>query len=158
MSFCLKNWKITISSLEIFFQAQGFVIPSDLLKSPGESGLGAATPGNGNGNGAPAGSGDVLMTSVAPKKPKIEKKLPENPTERHPVQLLNEMQGAITYSVVGSSGVTPNIIFTLGCDIEGKQYTGVGKNKKDAKKHCAMEALKALYNVQYPNTLTSESA
>ena len=156
MSFCLKNWKISISSLEIFFQAQGFVIPSDLLKSPGESGLGAATTGNGN--GAPAGSGDVLMTSVAPKKPKIEKKLPENPTERHPVQLLNEMQGAITYSVVGSSGVTPNIIFTLGCDIEGKQYTGVGKNKKDAKKHCAMEALKALYNVQYPNTLTSESA
>ena len=33
---------------------------------------------------------------------------------------------------------------------------GVGRNKKDAKKHCAMEALKALYNIQYPGTLNAE--
>ena len=41
--------------------------------------------------------------------------------------------------------------------IDGTQYTGVGRNKKDAKKHCAMEALKVLYNVQYPGTLTADA-
>ena len=40
---------------------------------------------------------------------------------------------------------------------DGTQYTGVGRNKKDAKKHCAMEALKVLYNVQYPGTLTADA-
>merc|ERR1719429_172608 len=80
---------------------------------------------------------DVNM-AAAPKaegqKPKQAKKMPDNPTERHPVQLLNELRGGVTFIVVGSSGVTPNIIFTLGCEIDGTQYTGVGRNKKDAKK------------------------
>jgi len=58
--------------------------------------------------------------------------------------------------VVGTTGVTPNIIFTMGCEVDGQQYQGVGRNKKDAKKHCAMEALKALYNIQYPGTLNAE--
>ena len=40
---------------------------------------------------------------------------------------------------------------------DGTQDTGVGRNKKDAKKHCAMEALKVLYNVQYPGTLTADA-
>ena len=72
----------------------------------------------------------------------------------------------------------------MGCEVDGQQYQGklifkivlefhekkfwcvinlfyffilgVGRNKKDAKKHCAMEALKALYNIQYPGTLNAE--
>ena len=47
--------------------------------------------------------------------------------------------------------------YFLGCEIDGTQYTGVGRNKKDAKKHCAMEALKVLYQIQYPGTLTAEA-
>merc|ERR1739846_119749 len=130
---------LQLASLALFklfndWQAQGFVIPNELMKSPNEN----------TGNGASAGSMDV-------------KKMPDNPTERHPVQLLNELRGGVTFTVVGSSGVTPNIIFTLGCEIDGTQYTGVGRNKKDAKKHCAMEALKVLYQIQYPGTLTAEA-
>ena len=47
--------------------------------------------------------------------------------------------------------------YFLGCEIDGTQYTGVGRNKKDAKKHCAMEALKVLYKIQYPDTLTAKA-
>lgn len=149
---------LQLASLALFklfndWQAQGFVIPNELMKSPNEN-------TTGNGNGASAGSMDVNMANAPPatkQKPKEAKKMPDNPTERHPVQLLNELRGGVTFTVVGSSGVTPNIIFTMGCEIEGTQYTGVGRNKKDAKKHCAMEALKVLYNVQYPGTLTAEA-
>jgi len=157
---------LQLASLAMFklfndWQAQGFVIPQELMKNPNETtGNGtapAAVAGNGAGNGA--GNMDVTMTNAPPAqvKPKQAKKMPDNPTERHPVQLLNELRGGVTFIVVGSSGVTPNIIFTLGCEIDGTQYTGVGRNKKDAKKHCAMEALKVLYNVQYPGTLTAEA-
>ena len=95
---------------------------------------------------------------------------------------MNELKGGVVFSVVGTTGVTPNIIFTMGCEVDGQQYQGklilkctwisrifflicylfyffilgVGRNKKDAKKHCAMEALKALYNIQYPGTLNAE--
>jgi hypothetical protein len=44
----------------------------------------------------------------------------------------------------------------LFSEVDGQQYQGVGRNKKDAKKHCAMEALKVLYNIQYPGTLNAE--
>jgi len=100
---------------------------------------------------------DVQMGHApAPKAPKKAKEIPANPTDRHPVQLLNELKGGVVFSVVGTTGVTPNIIFTMGCEVDGQQYQGVGRNKKDAKKHCAMEALKALYNIQYPGTLNAE--
>jgi len=151
---------LQLASLAMFklfndWQAQGYVVPNELLKAPNE--------GNGQNAGQNAGSQDVAMTTpagdkaAAGQKPKQAKKMPDNPTERHPVQLLNELRGGVTFTVVGSSGVTPNIIFTIGCDIDGTQYTGVGRNKKDAKKHCAMEALKALYNIQYPGTLTADA-
>jgi len=153
---------LQLASLALFklfndWQAQGFVIPQDLMKNNNEiAGNGAQMAATGNGNGTM----DVNM-AAAPKaegqKPKQAKKMPDNPTERHPVQLLNELRGGVTFVVAGSSGVTPNIIFTLGCEIDGTQYTGVGRNKKDAKKHCAMEALKVLYNIQYPGTLTAEA-
>ena len=149
---------LQLASLAMFklfndWQAQGFVIPTELLKAE----QGATNPS------APAVKpkqepANVEMTDAAPKKPKEPKKVPDNPTERHPVQLLNELRGGVTFNVVGSSGVTPNIIFTMGCEIEGVEYSGVGRNKKDAKKHCAMEALKALYDIQYPGTLTAEQA
>jgi len=151
---------LQLASLALFklfndWQAQGFVIPNELMKNPVHEQAGNGTPAAATGNG----NMDVNMKNAPPdsQKPKQAKKMPDNPTERHPVQLLNELRGGVTFTVVGSSGVTPNIIFTIGCEIDGTQYTGVGRNKKDAKKHCAMEALKALYKIQYPGTLTAEA-
>ena len=110
---------LQLASLALFklfndWQAQGFVIPNELMKNPNEAGNGNGTvvPATGNGNG----NMDVTMGTMpqAAQKPKQAKKMPDNPTERHPVQLLNELRGGVTFTVVGSSGVTPNIIFTLG--------------------------------------------
>merc|ERR1712158_191502 len=141
---------LQLASLALFklfndWQAQGFVIPAELLKNPNDPNNPTNIPQQ-----------DVPMTAAPPKVPKKPKEIPTNPTDRHPVQLLNELKGGVVFSVVGTTGVTPNIIFTMGCEVDGQQYQGVGRNKKDAKKHCAMEALKALYNIQYPGTLNAE--
>jgi len=77
------------------------------------------------------------------------KQMPANPTEKHPVQLLNELRGTTTYELKEVDGDLPNCIFTMTCDIEGKIYLGQGKSKKDAKKQAAIEALKEVYNINY---------
>ena len=99
---------LQLASLAMFklfndWQAQGYVIPNELLKTPAEGGN--TVPGAG---GQP--DKDVTMTTdptaqpAQPQKPKQAKKMPDNPTERHPVQLLNELRGGVTFTVVGSSG------------------------------------------------------
>ena len=80
---------LQLASLAMFklfndWQAQGFVIPSELLKSSNDNG---STTGNGT-TVPTTGSTDVTMTNAGPPKPKQAKKVPDNPTERHPVQLL----------------------------------------------------------------------
>jgi len=145
---------LQLASLALFklfndWQAQGYVIPAELLKNPND-------PNNPTNIPQQAGQDVQMGHAPAPKAPKKAKEIPPNPTDRHPVQLLNELKGGVVFSVVGTTGVTPNIIFTMGCEVDGQQYQGVGRNKKDAKKHCAMEALKALYNIQYPGTLNAE--
>jgi hypothetical protein len=159
----INEYQLQWASFKLFNdrQAQGFVIPNKLMKNPNEGHTGNDTKvfatGNGNGNM------DVTMgnASVAAQKSKQAKKMPDSPTQKHPVQLLNELRGGgVTYTLVKlkSCGVTSNNIFTLGCKIDGTQYTGVGPNKKDAKKQCAMEALKILYKIQYPGTAAAMPA
>merc|ERR1719362_1721337 len=92
---------LQLASLALFklfndWQAQGFVIPNELMKNPNEAGNGNGTvvPATGNGNG----NMDVTMGTMpqAAQKPKQAKKMPDNPTERHPVQLLNELHGVLS--------------------------------------------------------------
>jgi dsRNA-specific ribonuclease len=85
-----------------------------------------------------------------PPAQRPSQKVPDNPTDRHPVQLLNEMRGPINYELVEKRGENPNCIFVLGASIDGKQYTGEGRNKKDAKKACAVVILKEVHSIVYP--------
>ena len=165
----ITEYQLQLASLKLNDrQAQGFVMPSllslvipnKLKKNPneGHTGNGAVVSATGNGNG----NMDVTMgnASVGAEISKQAKEIPDSPTQRHPVHLLNELRGGgVTYTMVKlkSCGVTSNNIFTLGCKIDGTQYTGVGFNKKDARKQCAMEALKRLYKIQYHGTLTAEA-
>lgn len=83
------------------------------------------------------------------KKPKGPKTLPADPTSRHPVQLLNEMEGQLEY-LTTLEGAPPNTLYTftvVHCD---NKYTGTAKNKKEAKKLAAQAALAAIHNVFYP--------
>ena len=86
------------------------------------------------------------------KKEKVAKgpkELPPNPTMKHPVQLLNEMKGPVDYELM-TAGVPPKCQFTAACVIDNRQFQGMGKSKKEAKKAAAMSALQGLYNLVYP--------
>ncbi|XP_034947332.1 double-stranded RNA-specific editase 1-like isoform X2 [Chelonus insularis] len=85
-----------------------------------------------------------------------EKKLPPNPWTVHPVMLLNQMRPGSTYVEVSRRGNPPNTVFTLSVEIDGQAYCGEAKNKKDAKKMAAKNALKAVFNVDYPEDNQTE--
>lgn len=89
-----------------------------------------------------------------PKAP-VQKELPPNATNIHPVMLLNQMRPGLTYVELNRVGNPPNTMFTLAVEIDGVEYTGTAKNKKDAKKIAAKSALLALYSLNYPDENTS---
>jgi len=146
---------VSLASLALFklfndWQAQGYDIPVEMLKGGGSEKLLAQAQGE-----AAAAAATDPAPGVTPPKPKkatvkAEKVLPENPTEKHPVQLLNEMNGPLVYEQTGQTGVPPNCIFTLTVTINETSFSGQGKSKKEAKKAAAQSALAAIYNVQYP--------
>ncbi|XP_023328897.1 double-stranded RNA-specific editase 1 isoform X3 [Eurytemora carolleeae] len=135
------------------WQAQGVVIPPEMLK--------VSLPGGRNQpqEGMPMGveQMDFMEGVTVVKKEKKEKEkkakgpkvLPENPTQRHPVQLLNEMEGQLEYETT-VDGLPPNTFYTITVSVNGIPYTGSGKNKKEAKKIAAQSALAAIHNVHYP--------
>jgi dsRNA-specific ribonuclease len=86
----------------------------------------------------------------------VQKELPPNATTIHPVMLLNQMRPGLTYTEVSRAGNPPNTMFTLAVEIEGQEYTGTAKNKKDAKKVAAKAALHALFNLVYPEEKETE--
>ncbi|XP_012257982.2 interleukin enhancer-binding factor 3-like [Athalia rosae] len=88
----------------------------------------------------------------AKKEPKapIQKDLPPNAINIHPVMLLNQMKPGLAYVEVNRVGNPPNTMFTLAVEIDGIDYNGTAKNKKDAKKMAAKTALTALYGLVYP--------
>ncbi|KAM0728635.1 Double-stranded RNA-specific editase B2 [Formica fusca] len=99
--------------------------------------------------GLPATKGAKKDNPNAPKTP-IQKELPPNPVNIHPVMLLNQMKPGLTYVELSRVGNPPNTMFTLAVEIDGIEYSGTAKNKKDAKKASAKAALLALYNLTYP--------
>lgn len=72
---------------------------------------------------------------------------------RHPVQLLNEIRGSAVFNVIGESGAPPNTTFTMAIEIDGRLFKGEGRNKKDAKRNCALAALQELYSIVYPQNV-----
>jgi hypothetical protein len=47
---------------------------------------------------------------------------------RHPVQLLNELRGGVTFEVKGESGAPPNTVFTMGLELDGKVSISTNRN------------------------------
>eukprot|EP00088_Acartia_fossae_P045395 TRINITY_DN4889_c0_g1_i4.p1 TRINITY_DN4889_c0_g1~~TRINITY_DN4889_c0_g1_i4.p1 ORF type:complete len:294 (-),score=74.79 TRINITY_DN4889_c0_g1_i4:795-1676(-) len=129
-----KPWT-ALASVALFkmfndWQAQGAVIPPDLMKTAAQS----VAP----------------MEEEKPKavKTKPEKKLPEDPTSRHPVQLLHEMLGPMQFEFT-QDGLPPNVLYTCTVTVNDVVYSGAAKNKKEAKKECAKDIMLKVYNVSY---------
>jgi hypothetical protein len=53
---------------------------------------------------------------------------------------------ATIFSDLGSKGITPAIIHSVGVTIDGQSFLGTGKSKKEARKRVAAEILKKFYN------------
>nr|CAD7577459.1 unnamed protein product [Timema californicum] len=89
--------------------------------------------------------------TLGPKSnpPAPMKKIPENPTERHPVMLLNQLRPGVVFNELSRVGTPPDVTFTLEVTVDGTSYTGSGKNKKDAKKEAAKAALSGALSINY---------
>jgi len=128
----------SLASLALFklfndWQAQGYVLPPDLNKA------------------APPVATKPEGIKKEEKRPAKIKEIPENPTSKHPVQLLNEMNGPIEFELTGEAGEMPQAkVFTMSCTVQDKTYSGNGKSKKDAKKMAALAVLEDLYKITYP--------
>lgn len=59
-------------------------------------------------------------------KTPAQKELPPNPTNIHPVMLLNQMRPGLTYTELSRVGNPPNTMFTLAVEIGGVEYSGTG--------------------------------
>jgi len=70
--------------------------------------------------------------------------------QKQPVAFLNEIRGNVTYTLLGTWGTGPNMVFSIGTNIDGKPYSGTGANKKEAKKNCAKDVLSKLYRINMP--------
>ena len=64
--------------------------------------------------------------------------------QKNPVAFLNEIRGNVVYT-------GPNMVFSMGTNIDGVAYSGTGANKKDAKKNCAKDVLNKLYKINMPH-------
>lgn len=67
--------------------------------------------------------------------------------QKNPVSFLNEIRGAVEYIMLGTWGTGPNIVFTMGVNVDGVPYSGSGQNKKEAKQNCAKEILLKVYSI-----------
>uniref|UniRef100_A0A6M2DU56 DRBM domain-containing protein n=1 Tax=Xenopsylla cheopis TaxID=163159 RepID=A0A6M2DU56_XENCH len=96
---------------------------------------------------------------VPKKLPKMRTELPPNPESIHPAMLLSQMRPGIGYVDVSTyDGISPNNgLFTVSVTVDGKDFFGAAKNKKEARKQAAQQACTSLFGVKYPVTdITAE--
>jgi double stranded RNA-specific editase B len=71
--------------------------------------------------------------------------------DKNPVMLLNEMKPGLKYEFVSETGESHSKNFVMSVGVDGKAFTGSGRNKKLAKARAAQVALSTLYDMDFPN-------
>ncbi|XP_050311218.1 double-stranded RNA-specific editase Adar isoform X2 [Anthonomus grandis grandis] len=99
---------------------------------------------------AAAATTAALNKSAEKAALKPSKKMPENPEKMNPLQLMHQMFPNAVWEEIGKSGNPPNVVFTFGLSVEGKQFQGTGASKKIAKRLAAFAACHDLLGVLYP--------
>ncbi|XP_071744778.1 uncharacterized protein [Lepeophtheirus salmonis] len=92
-----------------------------------------------------------LLAVWKQEEAKTGKVMPENPTSRNPIQLLNEIRSKIKFNTV-PTGTQSNIHYVSCMEIDGVVYSGKARNKKESKRFCAMHILKSIYMIEYPDS------
>jgi len=133
-------WK-ALASLGLFklfndWQSQGYSLPQQFMSTPSTvpKSMGVSQLSEAN----PSSQSNFIQKAA---------KMPEDPTSKHPVMLLNELYPEAAFE--GSLGVVPGGMFSMTVEIQGRSFQGTGRSKKDAKKACAISALKSLHDLQY---------
>lgn len=139
-------WK-ALASLGLFklfndWQSQGYSLPKQFMSNP-------ATVPKSMSNVQQLGNQDIPNIPQTSQSNFIQKgaKMPEDPTSKHPVMLLNELYPGVPFE--GSLGLAPGNMFSMTVEVQGRSFQGTGRSKKDAKKACATAALKSLHNIEY---------
>jgi hypothetical protein len=97
---------------------------------------------------AAVAAGTAVPTDTKPSPPKAAKvrtELPPNNVTMHPVMLLSVMRPCTQYNDLGSQGVTPNIMHSVGATVDGQSFIGQGRSKKEARKRVATDILIKLF-------------
>ncbi len=72
------------------------------------------------------------------------------------MQLLNEIHGPLTYEVRETRPLAPTgQIFVMGADVDGRSFFGEARNKKEAKKQCAITILREMHKLEFPETMAT---
>lgn len=85
-----------------------------------------------------------IPKATPPKAAQAKGSMPENPETVHPVTLVGRLYPGTLFSELSREGTPPNLTFCMGATVNGVQYTGTAQNKKEAKKNCALNILKAM--------------
>ena len=146
-----------LASLALFklfkdWQAEGAVIPPQLMTGGGVS-LSAFKKQISNENDIHMENAEVTVKKNTQNKPKRRKALPKNPSSRHPVELLNEMEGRLTFT-----SSQEGLLFRISVTINKQTFRGRGTSKKLARINAAKHALAVVYNVHLFDTAETTSA
>jgi len=133
-----------LASLGLFklfndWQSQGYSLPQQFMSTPSPI----------QKNMAQFGTPNIQPDPNTPQGNFIQQpaKMPQDPTSKHPVMLLNELYPGVTFE--GSLGLAAGNLFSMTVEVQGRSFQGTGRSKKDAKKACATAALKSLHDIEY---------
>ncbi|XP_033099632.1 double-stranded RNA-specific editase 1-like [Anneissia japonica] len=73
---------------------------------------------------------------------------PEQPSGKNPIMILNEMRPGLSYEFISESGESHAKNFVMSVSLDGKKFSGSGRNKKQAKARAAQSALAEIFDVQ----------
>lgn len=74
--------------------------------------------------------------------------LTTQPTGKNPVMILNELRPGSKYEFVSESGESHTKTFVMQINVDGIDFEGTGRNKKQAKARAAQAALAEVFNMQ----------
>jgi len=144
----------SLASLGLFklfhsWQALGCRVPLD-LERPTKQEDRPNSLGQQQQQGVDASNGQQQQPQPpAAQQSKPVRPLPSNHQQKHPVQLLNEVQGPLEVVEGAVEGVPPHCMYSLAITVQQQQFTGQARSKKEAKRAAALAALAALYPDQY---------
>lgn len=95
----------------------------------------------------------VLGNAELPQLPNpapIKNEVPENAQSLHPSTLLCMMRPNTKYVDLGSEGKSPDITHRVGIEVDGRNFVGVAKSKKLARKIAARDACNTFFDTKYP--------